>query len=419
MQRIEWEVAPVFEPLLVPARFKGTYGGRGSGKSWFWAAEAVDRLLSGKKVLCIREVQNSIADSVKRLIEQRIEEFGVREYFDITDKEVRCPMSGGLAIFRGMQTHTAASVKSLEGFDVAWWEEAQTASQHSLDLLIPTIRAPGSELWFSWNPDKADDPIEFLRRDPPENSIVIQANWDNNKWFPEELRQDMERDRKREPDKAAHIWDGEYRGQSEARVFRNFRVGEIEPPEDVIWFYGLDFGFSTDPTACVRFCIMDRILYIDAEAYEVGTPTESLPALIAQVPDADRWPMRADNARPETIDYLKRHGFPRIRASAKGKGSVEDGITFLQGMDIVINPACANTLREFRTYSYKVDKRTNEVLPAIEDKNNHAIDALRYGAEGLHRRGKLIIQPAPEKRRRRDYDYESDEGGSEASWKIA
>lgn len=417
---ISYEYPEVFEPLWRNARYKGAKGGRGSGKSHFFALYCVIQILRGRNVLCVREIQSSITDSVKRLLEQKIEELGVSDLFEITEKEIRCPQSGAIATFKGMQNYNSATVKSLENFDVAWWEEAQVASSRSLEILIPTIRNAGSELLFSWNPESESDPIEeLLVHNPPDDAIVVTANWNDNKWFPDELRRDMERDRRINPDKAAHIWDGEYRGQSEARVFRNFRVGEIEPPEDVVWFYGLDFGFSTDPTACVRFCIMDRILYIDAEAYEVGTPTESLPALISQVPDADRWPMRADNARPETIDYLKRHGFPRIRASAKGKGSVEDGITFLQGMDIVINPACANTLREFRTYSYKVDKRTNEVLPAIEDKNNHAIDALRYGAEGLHRRGKLIIQPAPEKRRRRDYDYESDEGGSEASWKIA
>jgi phage terminase large subunit len=378
----------------------------------------VEALLSGKNLVCIREIQNSIADSVKRLIENRISELGVSAYFDITDKEIRCPYSGAVAIFRGMQNHTAESIKSLEGFDIAWWEEAQTASRRSLDLLIPTIRTPGSELWFSWNPSEITAPIEFLRTDPPENSIVRQVNWDQNMWFPEELRADLDRDRARDPDKFAHIWGGEYRSHSEARVFRNWREGIPDVPENVVWFYGADWGFANDPTAGVRCCFIgEGTLYIDAEVYEIGCPTEALPALLSGLPDSVKWPMRADSARPETIDYVRRHGFPKMRAATKGKGSVEDGITFLQGFDIVINPQCVNTIREFRAYAYKTDKQTNEILPVIEDANNHAIDALRYAVERTHRMGKLIKTETELPKKPRD-GYGFDDDGGIDEWKV-
>lgn len=410
------ETAEVFEPLLQPARFKGAHGGRGSGKSWFWADEAIEALLRGKNIVCIREIQNSIADSVKRLIERRIEFHGNGRFFDITEKEIRCLSSGAVCIFRGMQNHTAESIKSLEGFDVAWWEEAQTASQRSLDLLIPTIRSPGSELWFSWNPTDENAPVEFLRKDPPENSIVVEANWQDNPWFPAELKADMARDRQRDPDKYAHIWGGEFRGHSEARVFRNWREGELSPPDNVVWFYGADWGFANDPTAALRCCVMGEVLYIDAEVYEVGCPTEALPPLLSQLPAAMQWPMRGDSARPETIDYVRRHGFPKLRGAVKGKGSVEDGLMFLQGFDIVISPRCPNTIREFRSYAYKTDRQTNEVLPVIEDKNNHAIDALRYAVEGLHRKGKRITDPPREEVAVRD-GYGFDEQGAD-EWKV-
>ena len=410
MLRVEYEIAPIFEPLLEPARFKGTHGGRGSGKSWFWAAETVDALLSGLNVLCVREVQNSIADSVKRLIEARIDEFGLSEYFEITDKEIRCPASGGYAIFRGMQNHTAASIKSLEGFDRAWWEEAQTASQHSLDLLIPTIRKPGSELWFSWNPENENDPVDvLLRGNPPNNAIVVEANYSDNPWFPDELRSDLERDRERDPDKYAHIWGGEYKGLSEARIFRNWRIGEVEVPDNIIWFYGADWGFAKDATAALRVCFPDdETAYIDAEVYGLGIPTDRLPAFLADLPDARKWPMRGDNARPETIDYVKRHGFPKLRKCRKGKGSVEDGITFLQSFDLVVNPICANLIAELKSYAYKTDPRTGEILPAVEDKNNHCIDALRYAVEGLHRKGKRLttVQMQKDDRLRPPPDYQ-------------
>ena len=414
------EFPEYFAEYFRPNRFKGLYGGRGSAKSHCFAGLSVLRCaeVPGFRIVCVREVQRSIADSVKQLIEDKIEAYGLSAFFRITDSEIT-GLNGSKIIFRGMQNHTAASIKSLEGFDVAWVEEAQTISAKSLELLTPTIRKTGSELWFSWNPESDDDPVDvLLRADPPENALVKMVNWNDNPWFPPELRGDMERDRSRDPDKYAHVWEGQYRGLSEARVFRNWREGEIDPPENVVWFYGADWGFANDETAALRCCIPeDGTLYIDAEAYELGVPMEALPKLINGIPGARDWPMRADSARPETIDYVRRHGFPKIRAAKKGKGSVEDGVTFLQGMDVVIHPRCVNTIREFSSYAYKTDPRTGEILPVIEDKNNHLIDALRYACEGLHRRGKLLRQPkAPPAPKRRRYFGNDNEG---VNWKTA
>lgn len=369
------------------------------------------------RIVCVREVQRSIADSVKQLLVDKIAAYGLDAFFSITEAEIT-GLNGSRCVFRGMQNHTAASIKSLEGFDVAWVEEAQTISQKSLDLLTPTIRKEGSELWFSWNPESAGDPVDvLLRKEPPDGAVVLEANWDDNPWFPDELRSDMERDKKRDPDKWAHVWQGEYRGLSEARVFRNWRIAELNPPENVVWFYGADWGFAKDATAALRCCVIEKhTLYIDAEVYEVGTPNEKLPSLLSGLPAVSDWPMVADSARPETIDYVKRHGLPKIRPAKKGKGSVEDGVMFLQGMDIVIHPLCANTINEFRNYAYKTDKHTGEILPVIEDAHNHLMDALRYAVEGLHRKGKMMptMFDAP---RRRDR-YERDDLGDELDWKT-
>lgn len=384
---------PYAEPFFQPKRYKGLYGGRGSGKSHTFAGLAILKAAEtpGLRIVCVREVQRSIADSVKQLLEDKIALYGFEGLFESVEAEIR-GSNGSRIIFRGMQNHTAASIKSLEGFDIAWVEEAQTISQRSLELLTPTIRKEGSEIWFSWNPENEDDPVDtFLRKATPENAMVEKVNWDNNPWFPEELKNDLERDRRRDPDKFAHVWGGEYRSMSEARVFRNWREGEIDVPSGAVWYYGADWGFSNDPTAAIRCCFPDdETLYIDHEAYEVGVAMEALPPLISQIPQANKWPMRADSARPETIDYVKRHGFPRMRGAKKGKGSVEDGVTFIQSYDVVIHPRCVNTLREFKSYAYKTDKQTGEILPVIEDKNNHAIDALRYAVEGLHSRGQRI-----------------------------
>jgi phage terminase large subunit len=415
------DLPAVFEPLLLKARYKGAWGGRGSGKSHFFAGLAVVRMATeaGFRVVCVREVQNSIKDSVKQLLEDKIKELGLESFFTITDQEIR-GKNGSLAIFRGLQNHTAASIKSLEGFDVAWVEEAQTISQASLNILTPTIRKPGSELWFSWNPVKETDPVDvLLRGDRRENAIVVQANWSDNPWFPEALREDLERDRDRDPDKFMHVWEGRYQTLSEARIFRNWRVAELVPPPRVVWFGGIDFGFAKDPTFALRCCLIgDRTLYIDHEACEVGVPTRALPVLIGRIPDFHKWPSIADSARPETIDDLRRNGLPKVRPARKGKGSIEDGIAFLQGLDIVIHPRCVNLQREFAAYSYRIDKKTGFILPEPEDENNHGIDALRYATERLHRKGKMLPEPEiDEPRARADYTAVSEDDEVE-EWKV-
>ncbi|WP_282188456.1 PBSX family phage terminase large subunit [Brucella tritici] len=209
-QRIK--IPEVFRPLFRPgARYYGAWGGRGSGKSHAFATRLVLECVHQQvRAVCLREVQNSIKDSVKQLIEDKIGEYGLLGDFDINDQEIRGP-NDSLIIFRGLKSHNAASIKSLEGFNRAWVEEAQTVSQKSLDLLIPTLRADGSELWFSWNPDQPTDPIDkLLRNTSNDNAVVVRANFSDNPFFPEALREDMERDKRSDPAKYAHVWLGEY-----------------------------------------------------------------------------------------------------------------------------------------------------------------------------------------------------------------
>ena len=162
---IPTNAARVFTPLLESARYKGAWGGRGSGKSHFFGERVVIRCLGepGLRVVCIREVQKTLAQSSKRLIEQKIIALGVGRKFRVLEEKIVTP-GGGLIIFQGMQDHTAESIKSLEGYKIAWIEEAQTLSQRSLTLLRPTIRVPGSEIWASWNPRRKSDAIDELLR---------------------------------------------------------------------------------------------------------------------------------------------------------------------------------------------------------------------------------------------------------------
>lgn len=388
MSVLEIQTPRAFVPLLGPKRYKGVHGGRGSGKSHFFAENLVEAsiLRPGFRAVCIREIQKSLEQSVKRLIEDKIERLGVGRRFKVFDTEVRTP-GDGLIIFQGMQNHTAESIKSLEGYDVAWVEEAQSISARSLRLLRPTIRKPGSEIWFSWNPHKPTDPVdELLRGDNALGSdaaTVVQANWRDNPWFPPVLEAERRTDLARRPDEYDHIWEGGYVQISDAIIFRGKVSFEaFETPPDARFFYGADWGFSVDPTALVRCFIRDECLFVDYEAFGYGTEIDALPELFDRIPDVRRWPIKADNARPETINYVGRQGF-RIGAAEKWKGSVEDGIEHLKGFRrIVVHERCPHIGREFRAYSFKVDPKTEDVLPIIVDADNHGIDALRYALDG-------------------------------------
>lgn len=375
--------------LFEPSRYKAIHGGRGGAKSRSVATALVLKAAQkAERVLCAREVQKSIKDSVKRLLDDEIERLGLRSFFTSTETEIR-GANGSLFIFSGLKGN-AASIKSLEGVTIAWVEEAQTISQASLDTLVPTIRATGSEIWFTWNPDQPTDPIDAMFRgdDPPPRSIVIEVNWDDNPWFPPELQAEMEYVRGRDIDKYNHIWLGQYRQNSEARIFKNWRVEEFESAPNVEHRQGADFGFSIDPSCLVRCHIDGTLLRIDYEAWGLQVEINNLPALFMGVPDSEKWWTTADSSRPETISYLRNHGFPRIRPAVKGARSIEEGIEFLKSFDIIVHPRCEHLISELTHYSYKTDPLTGDVLPLIEDKDNHLIDALRYACEGARRAGK-------------------------------
>lgn len=381
------DTAEVFVPLLAPARYKGAHGGRGSAKSHFFAELWLEENVSDKyDFVCVRETLKSLEFSVKKLLESKIEKFNAGYYFEVQDRRI-ISKHGGVTIFEGMQNHTAESIKSLEGFDRAWFEEAQNASDKSLTLLRPTIRKKGSQLWFSWNPDLESDPIDKLLRgtELPPDAVVVQANYMDNPWLPDELMAEMEYDRKRDPEKYAHVWLGEYRRNSEARVFKNWRIEEFDAPQGTTFRLGADWGFSVDPSVLVRCYVEGRSLYVDYEAWMVGCEIDQLPDLFDRVPDSRKWFITADSARPETISYMRNHGFPKINAAIKGPKSLEEGVEFLKSYDIIVHPRCVHLIDELTLYSYKTDPLTAQVLPVLADKDNHVIDALRYALEALRK----------------------------------
>lgn len=376
-----------FKRIFEPHRYKAFYGGRGSAKSHTVAgALVVLASMQRKRIVCGREIQKSIQESVKKLIEDKIQAYNLGNFFTSTKNSI-VGANGSEFLFMGLRTNIA-SVKSTEGIDIFWVEEASTVSQTSINTLVPTIRQPGSEIWFTWNPDKPTDPVDAMFRGeggPPPDTLLERINWDDNPWFPEELRREMEWDRKRDPEKYAFIWLGEYQRNSEARVFKNWRVEAFDTPAAARLYYGADFGFSVDPSTLVRCWFNGRTLYIDHEAYAVGCEIDRTPALFDKVPASRLWPICADSARPETISYLQRHGFPKMFSAKKGADSVMDGIEFMRSFDIVVHPRCKHVIDELTLYSWKIDKLTNQILPILEDKKNHTIDAIRYAVEAVRR----------------------------------
>ena len=383
-------------PFFQYGRYKGACGGRSSGKSHGFAEMLVEEHLinANTSSVCVREIQKSIQQSVKRLLEHKIEAMNAGAYFTVQDAIIKNNYGRGIIIFQGLQNHTADSIKSLEGFDRVWVEEAQSVSQWSMDILRPTFRKPGSEMWFTWNPRFEDDAVEKLFRpkngEPPNDTILQVVNYLDNPFCPREAIEEAEYCARHDPDRYAHIWMGDYLTNSDARVFNNFEVREFELPDGSAFRTGIDWGFAIDPTAAVRCCLDGRTLYIDHEAYKhqceiIDTPD----LLLSSIPEIARYPAVADSARPETISYVKSHGIPRIEAAKKGKDSVEEGVEWLRSLRIVIHPRCKNTIYEFSRYMYKVDERTNDVLPQLVDKDNHCI---AEGEKVLTHRGNIPIE---------------------------
>ena len=215
MSTIQFKTAEVFMPLLGHSRYKGVWGGRGSGKSHFFAELLIEDsiMIPGMRAACIREVQKSLKQSSKRLIEDKLKAYnlGERAGFKVFREVIETP-GDGVIIFTGMQDHTADSIKSLEGFDRAWIEEAQSISHRSLELLTPTMRKEGSEIWASWNPNRPTDAIDQMQRgdNKPTGSAVVNANWKHNPWISQVLLQEKDDCLRITPDRYSHVWEGEY-----------------------------------------------------------------------------------------------------------------------------------------------------------------------------------------------------------------
>lgn len=386
------KLVPVFAKEGV--RYRGAFGGRGSAKTRTFAMmsavkayQAAEQGISGV-ILCGREFMNSLEESSMEEVKQAIRSIPwLNDYFDIGEKYIRTKCKRVNYVFCGLR-HNLDSIKSKARILLAWVDEAESVSDLAWKKLRPTVRESGSEIWVTWNPEKDGSATDKrFRKTPPKNSIIVEMNYNDNPWFPDVLEEERLDDlNSLEYSDYAWIWEGAYLENSDKQVLANKYVVKSFP--DDLWqkadrlLFGADFGFAKDPNTLLRQFILNDCLYIEYEVYGIGVELDHMPAFYDKIPESRKWPIKADSARPETISYLKRKGF-NISAAKKWQGSVEDGITHLRGFkQIIIHPRCKETAKEARLYSYKTDRITGEVLPVIEDKNNHCWDAVRYGLDG-------------------------------------
>lgn len=379
------------------ALYKVLYGGRDSAKSWTVAEYIIRRMTTESiLVLCTREYQSSIADSVHRLLKNTIYRLGLQDWFRITKNSIKS-LAGAEAIFKGLH-HNIQEIKSTEGIHIVWVEEGQNTSAESLEILVPTIRQDNSEMIVTFNVTDVNAPIyDYFVSHPPPDTLCQQVNFDQNPFLSERSKATIEHMRATDIHTFEHVYLGMPKRFSEALIFGGrYRIAEIAPE---LWkkaprlHYGLDFGFAQDPNALVREFIINNTLYIDHEAGGIGIEFAGeldsagrgeLEQMMLRVPEIrSGWPIKCDSARPETISFLRGLGF-NTSAAEKWKGCVEDGITHIKGFnEIIIDPRCKELAQEARLYSYKRDPQTKEVLPVVLDKNNHYWDGVRYGLDGI------------------------------------
>lgn len=389
------EVEILFPDKLVPVlekprgyyRIRGGYGGRASGKSMSFALAACLFGYAEKlRILCTRELQVSIKESFYAELVNAINEHPfLQQHYIIMDKGIY-GSNGTEFIFRGLR-HNMSSIKSMAQIDICIIEEAEDVPEASLRDIGPTIRAQKSEIWIIWNPCKKNSPVDKrYRLRTPARSAIVELNYTDNPFFTSIMDEQRREDEELlEPAMYNHVWEGGYLENSEAQILHDkIRVAEFVPGKD--WegpYHGIDFGYANDPTTAVRCWVAGRALMIEYEAYKVGLDLDDTSDYINErIPQFEDYESRADNARPESISYLKRHGLPNIKSVLKWPGSVADGIAHLRAYsEIVIHPRCKETVKETRLYSYKRDRTTNEVQPEPIDLYNHCIDAIRYAIQ--------------------------------------
>ena len=387
--------------------YKVAYGGRGAGaKSTSFARMLiVQAFKEPHRILCTRETMNSIEESVYSMLRSQVNELGLNKYFRFEKSNITCKHNGSRFFFTGLRIDPD-HIKSFNNVTRCWVEEAHNVTKDSWKALCPTIfRNEGAEIWVSFNPRKPEDPTsDMFLENPRPHSLVVKLMPDDNPFFSQAMRTEMEFDFRKDPETAAHVWHGAYETKSEAQIFRGkYSVEEFTPdPTFDCWrgpYYGGDFGFGKDPAVFGKLWINYPNVYVEWMKYGHGTELNDLFALFDSIPGAVRrtkdpltkhpvlmpremqYPIRCDSSRPDTISLLCSQGLNAVPAK-KGPGSIEEGISFLRMFDkVIIHPRNKEFEQEARLYHHKVDKITGIVSTSIVDAWNHGWDTARYALE--------------------------------------
>ena len=364
-------------------REAAVFGGRYSLKSHTVARFLLIRARQEKtRVLCAREFQNSIADSAHQLLSDLINEYDLTD-FKVTENSIINTYNGSDFLFKGLRRNEQ-SVKSIEGIDIAWVEEAQTISKESIDILTPTVRKPGSQIVYTYNRLLEDDPIhQRLVIEGRPDTLIINVNYDTAEkygWMPDVIKKEIEDDKTNRPALYKHKWLGEP-SSMERKIYRDWQFLDEIPHEARLEKYGVDFGYTNDPTAIIAIYYYNGGFIIDEVAYQKGLSNKQIADILKAVPSA---PVVADSAEPKSIDELRSFGLTVLPAQ-KGKDSVKQGIQFVQRQRITVTNRSYNLIDEYKRYLWKED-RDGRIINVPEDQFNHSLDALRYGLEGFRPR---------------------------------
>lgn len=376
--------------IEIPVEFKrlfdtdwreaAVYGGRYSMKSHTVARYLLIRARMAKtRILCAREFQNSISESSHQLLSDLIKQYELTD-FNITDKSIINTVIGSEFIFKGLH-HNEQSIKSLEGIDIAWVEEAQTISNSSIEILTPTVRKPGSQIIYTYNRLLEDDPVhKRLVLEGRPHTLIINANYDLAErygFLPQVIKDEIEDDRINRPAIFKHKWLGEP-SSTERKIYKNWNIVEVIPHEARLERYGLDFGYSNDPTAIVAIYYYNGGYILDEIAYQRGLSNKQIADIFKQVETAV---IIADSAEPKSIDEIRQFGLS-VMPVVKGRDSVENGIQFVQRQKISVTKRSFNVWDEYMRYLWMEDK-DGKILNKPEHQWSHSMDAIRYGFDGF------------------------------------
>ncbi len=374
--------------ITIPQEFKrlfdkdwreaAVYGGRFSLKS-----HTVGRILlilarqKKLRIACFREFQNSIADSSHQLLSDLISEYDLKD-FQITQNSIISTVNGSDFLFKGLWNNEQ-SIKSIEGIDIAWVEEAQTVSEKSLEVLTPTVRKDGSQIIYTYNRLLEEDPVhKRLILEGRPNTLIINVNYDIAEKYgmlPDVIKEEIEDDKERRPELYKHKWLGEP-FSSERKIYKDWNIIDEIPHEARLERYGLDFGYSNDPTAIVSIYKYNDGFILDEITYQKKLFNSQIADILKNI---DLALVIADNAEPKSIDEIKLHGI-NILPCTKGKDSINQGIQYVQDQRISVTKRSVNIIREYNNYLWKVDK-DGRIVNVPEGGFDHSMDAIRYGLD--------------------------------------